>query len=211
MRKINLIIFFLIFILNIFPVSLWNDKAANIYNSKIYYNVGDSIQIKITEDFTYEYRASYKTLKSFKLDSSGGELSGIISFIPKGQAEDNKTGNEKDSAKIKSIIQARVVRVENNFITIQGSKTITLNNKTSSVTITGDASLTDIKNNSILSGNLVNMNLSITTLIDNANVIIRNQDIETNPDATTDKNKLSDAKKREILLEYFNKILNVIF
>ena len=209
--------FILIFNFNTFSKSLWDDKASNIYSRKINYAVGDSIQIIITEDSAVEYKTSTKALKTFKIDISGGEMSGVFNFLPKGDVEDNKNSQDSDRLKINSVISARIVQVNDNYVTVRGIKQVSVNNKTSSIDISGDASLQDINGKSILSSKLTNQSLRITTLIDNQNNVITANDLQTvaaNPDSTTDKKQttsLSDAKKRDLLLRYFNKLLNLIF
>ena len=219
MKKIFLVLFLLIlfFSIYIYSISLWDDKAGDIYSKKIFYNVGDSINIIITESSKFEYKSSTKSLKSYNIDISGGELSGIFSFLPKAYIEEDKNSLDNDNLKIESILQGRVLSVSDNYVTIRGTKRIQMNNKISSITITGDAYYSDIVDNSIISNKMINPTLSLTTLLDNQRNIITERDLLTevlNPDATTDRietTKLSDAKKREILLNFFNKILNLIF
>lgn len=220
MGKTKILFLFLIlfiFSFNIYSVSLWDDRAGDIYNKKIYYNIGDSIQVVITEDSNYEYKSSNKSLKSYKIDVRGGEISGFFDFIPQGGIEENKTGSERDNLKIKNSIQATVTGINNNIVTLRGTKNLSLNNKLNRITLAGQANIFDIKDNMILSSNLINSTLSITTLLENQNNIITNNDLVTelvNPDVTSDtrtQTKLSDAKRRELIIEYFNKILNVIF
>lgn len=219
MKKLFLVLSLIIlfFSIYLFSESLWNDKAGDIYNRKIFYNVGDSINIVITESSKYEYKSSTKSLKSYNIDITGGELSGIFDFLPKANIEEDKNSIDNDSLKIENVIQGRIVNVSDNYITVRGTKRIQMNNKVSSITITGDAYYSDVVDNSINSNKMINPSLSVTTLLDNQRTIITERDLlreVLNPEATTDiieTTKLSDAKKREILLNFFNKILNLIF
>ncbi|MCK4799282.1 MAG: flagellar basal body L-ring protein FlgH [Spirochaetes bacterium] len=219
MKRVIIISFliFLFFSMFVFADSLWDDRAADIYNRKVYYKIGDSIQILINEQSAFEYKSSTKSLKSYKLNISGGEMSGLMDFVPSGNAEENKNSLDRDNLKIQSVIQARITRVANNYITITGKKQVQINNKISSVEISGDAYLSDIIGNSIFSNKLIDSSLKIISLIENDSKVITGNDLINvilNPDATSDiieKTMLSDTKKKEMLLEYFNKILNVIF
>jgi len=218
LKKIKFYFFIILIInINIFSISLWDDRAADIYSKKIYYNIGDTVEVIINESTNIDYKTSTKSVKSYKLNISGGEISGIFDFIPAGSVEENKTGSDKDTLKINNSIQARITGVNNNMVTLQGVKNIVVNNKNNSIVLTGEANVFDIKDNAVLSNKLINSTIAITTLLDNKNNIINNIDLteeRVNPDSTTDtrtKTKLSEEKRRELLLLYFNKILNVIF
>jgi hypothetical protein len=197
--------------------SIWDDRAGDIYSRKVYFKEGDSVQIVISENSALEYKSASKSLKNFKVDVKGGEMSGILSFLPAGSIEEAKNGSDNDKLNIKAVISARVEKVNPNSVLLRGIKQITMNNKTSSMEISGEASVKDINGNSILSSKLMSQTLRITTLIDNQNNVITARDLETkvtNPDSTTDRKeeiKLSDAKKRDLLLKYFNKLLNLVF
>lgn len=219
MKKIFLVLFLIIILLtiSIHSISIWDDKASDIYNKRIFYNPGDSINIIITENSIYDYKSSTKSLKSYDLNISEGELSGLFSFLPKGIVEENNNIQDNDKIKIENVIQGRILRVEDRFVTISGVKRIQINNKISSIAITGDAYYSDIIDNSINSSKMINPTLRVTTLLQNQRNIITERDLikeVLNPDSTTDiieTTKLSDAKKREMLLNIFNRILNSIF
>jgi flagellar L-ring protein FlgH len=197
--------------------SLWNDNSANIYSNKIKFAVGDTIQILVDEQSVIDYKSDNKTVKSYDINIQGGELTAILNFVPKGNVQESGSAQNKDNLKIQTTIQGRITRIGNNTVTITGSKNLVVNNKSNFVTITGDASFSDVTAKSVLSSKLIDPQISITSLIDNKNQIINTNDIETvtlNPDSTSDKKqetRLKDAKKKELLLNYFNKILNVIF
>ena len=198
-------------------VSLWDDRSADIYNRRINYRQGDSVSIIINEKSSYQYKSSTKSLKSYKIDISGGELSGLFTFLPTGNAEENKSSTDNDNLSINTAIEGTIEAVSDNYLTITGRKQITVNNKVSIVTITGNAHYSNIKNNSINYTNLVNPTLNVTTLLQSSKQVVNNNDLVQvilNPDATTDiilETQISEARKRQILIDYFNKILNVVF
>jgi Flagellar L-ring protein len=217
LKKIFCAAFFLLSIFLIDSKSIWDDRAGDIYSRKVFFREGDSIQIVVSESSALDYKSASKSLKNFKVDVKGGEASGILSFLPAGSIEEAKSGNDNDKLNIKTVISARVESVNPNSVLIRGIKQITVNNKSSYIEIAGEASVKDINGGSILSSKLMNQTLRITTLIDNQNNVITARDLETkvtNPDSTTDRKeeiKLSDAKKRDLLLKYFNKLLNLVF
>jgi len=214
---IFLVVFSLFSSIVLFADSLWNDNSAYIYSNKINFAVDDTIQILIDENSAVDYKSQTKSLKSYSLNIQGGEMSALLNFVPKGNVEENNNSQNKDNLKISDVIQGRITAVGGKFVHIAGTKNLTVNNKTNSVQIDGDASFSDINAKTILSSKLTNTRISITTLIDNKSIIISNNDIETvrlKPDSTTDlttETRVKDAKKKELLLQYFNKVLNVIF
>jgi hypothetical protein len=205
--------------INIFSDTLWNDNAANIYSYKINYRVGDSIEILVNEQSAYDYKEQSKSIKSYSVNVQGGEMTGILTFIPKGDIQETKNSQDIDNLKIQTVLQGRITAVGNGFVTLNATKTISMNNRMSSVQLTGEASFSDVSGKKIASSKLVNPRFTITTLFDNKNIVLQDKDLEkvlTNPDVTNDKDKkyetrVTDAKKKELLLNYFNKILNVIF
>ncbi len=197
--------------------SLWDDRAKDIYSRKINYTAGDSVSVIVTEASSIDYRSNSKTLKTYNFDMTGKELTGLFTFMPKGSADETGNSQSTDNLRINTVIQGRVLRVYNNYVTIQATRQVTIDNKVSTINITGDANMKDISGNSIYSNKLMNPVMAITTLLDNSKTIITPNDLQTtviNPESTTDKKTettLSDAKKRQLMLYYFNKILNVIF
>jgi len=211
------VLFFLFINLSLFSETLWNDNAANIYNRMINYKVGDTIEIVIEENSSIDYKGTNKTVKSSNINIQGGEMTSILSFLPKGSIEENKNSQNKDQIKITNIVQGRITAVNGETVTINANKSLNVNNKISNVAITGEANFSDISGKRISSKKLINSQINITTLVDNQNIVINQNDFErfrVNPDSTTDlreDTRIRDDKKRQMLLDYFNKILNVIF
>lgn len=191
-----------------FSESLWNDNAGDIYTKKVYYRAGDSIKIILNESSVLEYRSNSKANKSYKAEISGGKITGIIDFLPQGSIEENKNSQDNDRLKLNAVIQARVTAIGNNYVTIRGIKDLTVNNKLSRIEIAGDAYLSDIKGNSIESNKLIDSKLRVTTLIDNNINVILDRDLSSDAFQNI---AITNEKKKELLLQIINKILNVIF
>ncbi len=217
MIKKGLIFINIFLLVLLFSETLWDDNYANIYSKKINYRVGDTLTVIIDEQSSFEYKATNKGLKTYNVNIQGGELSAIFSFLPKGSIEETKNLNDKDNFKIKMTLQGTITAVNGNIVTINATKQLTINNKTGVLQITGDADVKDIKGDTILSQKITNQSLRITTVVDNMNDIIQDNDlvqVVLNPDSTTDRKeetRLSEERKRALLIQYFNKILNLIF
>ncbi len=210
-------IFITLTIFSLSSETLWNDNAADIYNKFIGYKVGDSIEIVIDENSTIDYKGSNKTVKTLSFNIQGGEMTSILSFLPTGSIEENKNSQNKDQVKINSVVQGQITAINGSVVTISANKSLIINNKVSNITLNASANFSDISGKRISSKKLTNSQINITTLVDNKNIVINQEDFEkyrVNPDSTTDlreDTRIRDDKKKEILLDYFNKILNTIF
>lgn len=217
MKKILLFLFINCLSYTLFSESLWNDNATYIYSQKINYKAGDTVEIVVEETSVIDYKSTNKTDKFSNITITGGEMTTLLTFLPKGNIEESKNSQNKDQFKINTVLQGTITNINNQIVTISASKNVQIDNKSSKVQITGEANISDISGKKISSKKLLNSQISITTLIDNDNIVINQNDFEKfriNPDSTTDlreDTRIRDEKKREMLLNYFNKILNVIF
>ena len=207
----------LLFTAYLYSETLWDDKAANLYSLKLNYKIGDPIQVLIEEENSIKYKSGTQSLKTYNLEIKGGEMSAMFDFIPEGKVEETKNSRDNDEFNIVNSVKAVITNISGNIVDISGSKLITLNNKTSSIELTGRVNIRDIVNSTIFSKDVMEKSIRITTLLENSEIIISTSDLEkttVNPDATDDvveETKLNDTKKEELLLEYFNKILNLVF
>lgn len=217
MKKMYICIIIFFFILSIHSESLWVDEAADIYSKKINYSIGDTIEIRINESSHYEYKATSNALKSFEVAIEGGELKDIFDFLPVADVNENKSIQDSDSFEYQAVMQAGITDISGRILSVQGRKQFQINNKSGTIELSGEASISDIVDNSITSSKLLNPRLRIITLLDNQNTVITGTDIITkilNPDTTGDvieEEDISEEKKKELILYVFNKILNVIF
>lgn len=222
----NKFILFFLLPFCLFSQSLWDDNYANLYSSKVNYRVNDSVKIIIDEKSSINYKSSVKSLKSFSLDIKSKDIVGVFDIVPDGIVEESKSSDEKDSFTLNYELQGRVVAVGNGFLTVSGVKNITLNNKNTRVELVGDVAFGDVKGNVIKSSNVMDLNLKITTILDNLFLPVSDEDFIAETEIVeqagedgglvevqveTGKYIITDVKKRELLLNYLNKILNVVF
>lgn len=216
-KLIVLIIILSLLSILLFSESLWNDKAKNLYSRKINFIEGDSVTVIINETSLLDYKSNTKTTKSYSINVTGKNITGIIDFLPKGSVEESKNGANSDKIKLNYSIQAKITAIDGNIATLQGSKTFIIDNKQTIVALLGDVNISDISANSVFSSKLLDAQIKIVTLLENNNAVVNNSDIVdviTNPDSTGDKiikSTLSDTKQKELLRKYFNKILGTIF
>lgn len=206
MRKI----FFFYMLFNCFllcSASLWDNQAADVYSRKIRYRVNDSVKIRVDEKTKLKYTGSSKSLKTTSVNSQSGELSGVFEVIPSGDVNESKESSNKDEFEYIAELQGRIIDVKDNYITVSGSKTVSVDNKVSRISIRGDVALNDLKGNNINAADLMDERLEITTMIENAYFPLTTEDL----DVSSDSIVLTEEKKRDLLLHYLNKMLNVLF
>ena len=92
-------------------------------------------------------------------------------------------------------------------MTVSGSKTISIDNKVSRISICGDVALSNLKGNNVKAADLMDERLEITTAVDNAYLPLTDEDLDVSSDVVV----LTEEKKRDLLVKYLNKMLNVLF
>lgn len=202
--------FFLYMLFNCFllcSANLWDNQAADVYSRKIRYRVNDGVKIRVDEKTKLKYTSSSKSLKTTSVNSQSGELSGVFEVIPSGDVNESKESSSKDEFEYIAELQGRIIDVKDNYVTVSGSKTVSVDNKVSRISIRGDVALNDLKGNNVNASDLMDERLEITTMIENAYFPLTNEDL----DISSDSIVLTEEKKRDLLLQYLNKMLNVLF
>jgi hypothetical protein len=218
MKKIIFYIIELSILISIaYAESLWDDSGKNIYSNKVSYKNGDSVKIIIDEQQKIKYKSSTDSRKADSVSINGGEYSALFNFLPNGTSTETKNGNDEDEFHLNGTIVASITSVNDNTVTLVGRKTLSLNNKTSLMEMSGTANMSSIKSGTIVSSDIQNLSLRVSTLLFNENDIINGDDIVErlrNPDATDDDSTetvISDEKRKEMFLRYVNKLLNVVY
>lgn len=187
--------------------TLWDDAAGDIYSRKIRYRVNDSIKIKIDEKTKLKYTGSSKTLKTASINSQGGELAGVFGIVPSADVNESKESSDKDELEYVAELQGRIIDVKDSYVTVSGSKTISIDNKVSRISIRGDIALGDLKGNTVNASDFMDERLEITTAVENAFLPLTDEDFDVSSDVIV----LTEEKKRDLLVKYLNKMLNVLF
>ena len=187
--------------------TLWDDAAGDVYSRKIRYRVNDSIKILIDEKTKLKYTGSSKSLKSTSVNSQGSQVSAVFDVIPSGDINESKESSNKDEFEYTAQLQGRIIDVKDNYVTVSGSKTISVDNKVSRISIHGDVALSDLKGNTVNASDFMDERLEITTAVENAFLPLTDEDFDVSSDVIV----LTEEKKRDLLVKYLNKMLNVLF
>ncbi|MBQ3922947.1 MAG: flagellar basal body L-ring protein FlgH, partial [Spirochaetales bacterium] len=130
---------------------------------------------------------------------------------------ETKSGADQDEFHLSGTIVAGITAVNDNTVTLTGRKTLTLNNKTSLIEMSGIANMNRIKSGTIVSSDIQDLSLRVTTLLFNANDVLNGDDIveqRRNPDATDDETMetvVNDEKRRQLFMQYVNQLMNLIY
>jgi hypothetical protein len=161
----------------------------------------------IDEKTKLKYTGSSKSLKSTSVNSQGSQVSAVFDVIPSGDINESKESSNKDEFEYTAQLQGRIIDVKDNYVTVSGSKTISVDNKVSRISIHGDVALNDLKGNCVNAADLMDERLEITTAVENAYLPLIDEDLDVSSDTVT----LTEEKKRDLLVKYLNKMLNVLF
>ena len=218
MKKIIFYIIELAILISIaYAESLWDDSRKNIYSGNVAYKNGDCVKIVIDEEQTVKYKSSADSRKSNAININGGEYTALLNFLPKGDSTETKSGADQDEFHLSGTIVAGITAVNDNTVTLTGRKTLTLNNKTSLIEMSGIANMNRIKSGTIVSSDIQDLSLRVTTLLFNANDVLNGDDLveqRKNPDATDDETMetvVSDEKRRQLFMQYVNQLMNLIY
>lgn len=218
MKKIIFYILEVVILVSIaYAESLWDDSRKNIYSGNVSYKNGDSVKIVIDEEQTVKYKSSADSRKSNAININGGEYTALLNFLPKGDSTETKSAADQDEFHLKGSIVAGITAVTDNNVTLVGRKTLTMNNKTSLIEMSGIANMNRIKSGTIMSSDIQELSLRVTTLLFNANDVLNNDDLveqRVNPDATDDETTetvVSEEKRRRLFMQYVNQLMNLIY
>lgn len=231
LKKIRITIIFVLAIYVSIPEvgfgeSLWDDSYSSVYAHRTNFKINDSIRIKITEKNILDYKSSVKTIKNITTDIKTSEITGVFELIPAGSIEESKNAQEKDQFTFSNSLSARITAVYPDYLSIEAVKNVSVNNKNAQIRLLGDIARKEMTGDYINSDSIMNLTLQITTLLDNTEIPVNDSDFirESTTESTVNENgetiettvetgayTLTDEKKKEFLLEYLNKILNVVF
>ncbi len=220
--------------------TLWNPDFKGYLLPEDAFKVGDTIVVKISTDTTLSFQSLSQDSKSLTLQFSGGEAGNIFSFLPSLKSGGNMSGKAKEGLSLATTIAARVSKVDDNGnLEIKGSRSLSVDGKKESIYIVGVVDPRDlsegkyidfslIADSSLVFKTLTSPDAPILTAADIREIVsqpAQNVAKNNNPNTATggqgalqnvqSKGKtqfsLSDAKKRELLLSYLNKLIDLLF
>jgi len=209
--------------------------------------VGDVLEIRIDASSSLSFTSSSNDTKNLTLEFTGGESGNLFSFLPQVRTTGSRSAAGRDVLSLKTEIPAVVTAANpDGTVQVQGSRTVSIEGKNESVTVSGSVSpgLIDQKG-SVAFSRLANSRLIYTTFLSSSQDVLSPADIrqvlapagpaaaapaapaagpaaaagpgatqagaQTAQPAAAPGLTLTDAKKRQLLLLYLNRLIDVIF
>ncbi len=228
--------------------SLWSPGFKGYLSGGRGPAVGDVLVVQIDASSSLSFTSSSNDAKSLTLEFSGGDSGNLFSFLPQVRTSGQRSTTGRDSLSLTTQIPAVVTAVNpDGTAQVQGSRTVSVEGKDESVTVSGVVSpgLIDQKG-TIAFSRLANSRLVYRTFLTSAQDALSPADVRqilaapaaptagapagagTAPGATapaagaqpagaqpapaaTPGLTITDARKRQLLLQYLNRLIDVIF
>jgi len=212
--------------------SLWSPDFKGYLSGSRGFAVGDALVVQIDASSSLSFSSSSNDSKSFTLEFTGGESGNLFSFLPQLRTGGNRTTTGKDSLSLKTLIPVVVTAITpNGTAQVQGSRSISVEGKNESITVSGSISprLLDQKGTMSFS-RLTNARLAYTTFLASAKDVLTQADLKqllapapaagaqpagTPAPPTTGAPAgtltITDARKKELLLLYLNRLIDIVF
>lgn len=211
--------------------TLWNPDFKGYITSSPVVAVGDVVLVKIDSGSSLSFSSSRQDSKRITLEFTGGDSGNLFSFLPNIKSGDTLNGKGKNSYNLKTLIAARVKSIDNRGkAQIQGTRSVSIDGKLESITLAGWIDPEDLeKNNTIPFTRVADSRILYTTILEPGKTTLTAKDIKetltrqvpventaagggaATRQSTQKQYSLTDAKKRELLLLYINKMIDLIF
>jgi len=221
--------------------SLWIPGSGGILSANGRLTPGDIVIVEIDSSSSLSFISTSSDTKSLTLELSGGEYGELFSFLPSGSSRGDRSVKGSEEYKIKSSIGTRVQEIDDTGrASIRGVRSVSFEGKEEYITLTGwlePALLGSDKR--IAFSRLGDARLIFRTLLEPGEGVVTARDIEeisrtlpagTDPIGTTTEGageepgasmqvaaqagsgyQISDSRKKELLLLYINRIVDIIF
>ncbi len=228
--------------------SLWSPGFKGYLSGSRGPAVGDVLVVQIDASSSLSFTSSSNDSKNLTLEFSGGESGNLFSFLPQVRTSGTRSTTGRDVLSLKTQIPVVVTALNpDGTAQVQGSRTVSVEGKDESVTVTGAVSpgLIDQKG-SVSFSRLANSRLVYRTFLTSARDVLSPADLRQllapaagapaaapgaapagAPGAPTPAAgqaaapaaapsavpglAITDARKRQLLLLYLNRLIDVIF
>jgi dihydropteroate synthase len=160
--------------------SLWTPDFKGYLSGGKGFAVGDALVVQIDASSSLSYSASSNDSKNLTLEFSGGDSGNIFSFLPQVRTGGTQNAAGKDGLSLKTQIPVLVTTVNpDGTAQVQGSRTVTIQGKNESITVTGSISpgLLDQKA-TINFSKVANARLTYTTFLASDRDVLSQADLQ---------------------------------
>jgi hypothetical protein len=161
--------------------SLWSPDFKGYISGGRGLAVGDSLIVQIDASSSLSFSSSSNDSKNLTLEFSGGEAGNLFAFLPQVRTGGSQSAAGKDSLSLKTQLPVVVTAVnKDGSAQVQGSRAITVQGKSESVTVTGAVSPGLLDQRGIISfSSLSNARLSYTTFLASSRDVLTTADLQT--------------------------------
>ncbi|MBT3272207.1 MAG: hypothetical protein HN368_03555 [Spirochaetales bacterium] len=180
MKPIAFIVLILtIIVLPLSADSLWDPDSSGLLTSSGNAGIGDTVLIVLDSETSLSYNSSRIDSERISIDISGGEGGDLLSFLPSGASSGSQSLKGGESVSIKASFAVRIASIdENGQFVLQGGRTIVIQGKEESISLSGIADPALIADDrSIPFSSIVDARLTYTALLDTGAGIINSADI----------------------------------
>jgi flagellar basal body L-ring protein FlgH len=213
--------------------SLWSPGFKGYLSGSKGLAVGDALVVQIDASSSLSFSSSSNDSKNLTLEFTGGDAGNLFSFLPQVRTGGSLSTTGKDSLSLKTQVPVVVTALNpDGTAQVQGSRTVTVQGKNESITVAGSVSPSLLDQQGIVSFNkLANARLTYTTFLASSKDILTAADLQkllaptptaaapapatgAAPAATTAAPpglSITDARKKELLLLYLNRLIDIVF
>ncbi len=192
--------------------------------------VGTIIKVQIDSSTKFTYTSAYSDSTSVALNFSGGEGSGLFSFLPTGDTINQSNAEGEDESSMNGTLAARVVELfDDGTFRLEGSRQVSIGKASQRLELSGRASVSMFdENGSIPFQSLADSRLTFISFSDTTDPVLTPDSFilpdETpvpageggvvidNPEPPQPNTlQLKNDVRRELLLQYINQMIDLIF
>jgi len=191
--------------------SLWKD-SGDLYSSRSL-KPGDPVKVVFQGKKLVEFSTFQENYESASLNNPDKSATMVLNFLPSLSGDNanksSKKAQTKNAQNLNFTIMATVQSVDSNGnLTISGQHRMTINNQTETAQVTGIVNPRYLRGDKVWSEDVAELSVAYDRTVYKKDMITP-ADLENQ--ATGTNMKLTDPKKQELMLKYFNQVLPLLF
>ena len=230
---------FLVVVCPSFSDTLWDPGSPGLFTGAGSLGVGDTLLVSIDIDQDLVYSSSRVDSERVSIELTGGEGQGFFSFLPTGSSSGNQSLRGRESLSFETSFAVSITGIDQNGrLILQGSRSVVIQGKQATLTLTGAADASLIGDDRTLPfSSIVDARIVYQTLLSTGVPAIGPEDIEDAPVGSgvaeeteaaegaeaqpvagptaqtpvTTVPALTEERKRELLLLYLNRLIDLVF
>lgn len=216
--------------------SLWTPGFQGYLSSEASVREGDIVFVRVDADSRLSYSATSNDSKNITLEFAGGDYGNLFSFLPVITARGDSRLEGEEAFALQALIGGRVAEIDAaGKARIAGTQSTSVAGNEETVSVSGWLDPRDLGTGRVVDfSRLADARLNFSTFMQSPNQILTNRDIEEilrtlqvtsppQPGAEAESTvpaaeiagqrsyQLSEDKKRELLLRYINRMVDLIF